>query len=262
MHRNESIQIRKKVYIMKKLNLIATLLGATVASSAAFAEKPNTYVFVDGLYSNFVTDVGDESEVDPARTTTPTNNWSIDPSKPVFSKGDVSDPDGGVRLGGGLDFAENWGIEVSLSLFGEGTDTLDNNTNGDIELATRARTFSVDFLRYFDLTDWLSLYGKAGLDAWTVDIRAKQTGKDTDRDRDSGYMPSIAIGAKMDIGDAWLIRAELSYRVYTAEFSQYQTKNNPVQPVPEGELDALGRYETLEVDVKLTTFSIGAAYRF
>jgi len=247
---------------MKKFNLIATLLGASIASSAAFAEKPNTYVFVDGLYSNFVTDVGDESAIDPARTTTPTNSWSIDPGKPVFSKGDVSDPDSGVRIGGGLDFADNWAVEVAFALFGEATDTLENTANGDIEVATRARTFSVDFLRYFDITDSLSLYGKAGLDAWTVDIRSQQIGKDTDRDRDSGYMPSLAIGAKMDIGDAWFLRAELSYRVYSAEFSQYQTRNNPEQPVPAGELDVVGRYDTIDVDVKLTTFSLGAAYRF
>lgn len=248
---------------MKKLNLIATLLGATVASSAAFAEKPNTYVFVDGLYTDIATDVNDASEVDPARTTAATDNWSIDhQAKPIFSKGDVSDPAGGARIGGGLDFAEHWAVEVSLSMFGEGTDTLKNPTNGDIEISTRARTFSVDFLRYFDITDSFSLYGKAGLDAWTVDIRAKQIGKDTDRDRDSGYMPSIGVGAKLDLGDAWLVRAEVSYRFYDAEFSQYQTRNNPIQPPQNDEADVVGRYEKISADVKLTTFSLGAAYRF
>lgn len=244
---------------MKKFNLIATLLGASIASATAFAEKSTTYVFVDGLYADIVTDVKDASEVDPARATDPTNNWSVDPAKPVFSKGDVSDPAAGARLGGGLDFAENWGVEISFSLFGEGTDTLENSTTGDIEISTRTRTFSVDFLRYFDITDNFSLYGKAGIDAWTVDIRAKQIGKDTDRDRDSGYMPSLAIGAKMDLGDSWFVRAELSYRVYNAEFSQYQTKNNPVAGQ---DLDVVGRYEKIGADVKLTTFALGAAYRF
>lgn len=244
---------------MKKLNMTATLLGTMLASSAAFAEQPNTYVFIDGLYNNIATDIGDESALDPARTNTATANWSIDPSKPAFSKGDVSDPAGGVRVGGGLDLAENWGIEVSLSLFGEGTDTLTGGANGDIEVATRARTFSVDFLRYFALTDQLSLYGKAGLDAWTVDIRAKQIGKESDRDRDSGYMPSIGIGAQMALGEAWTLRAEVSYRFYNAEFRQYQSRNNPD---PNGELDVEGQYEEVQADVEVTSFSLGAAYRF
>jgi len=241
---------------MKNASLIATLLGAALASSTVLAAKPNTYVFVDGLYDNIATDVKDDSTVSAVAT-----EWSIDAAnKPIFSKGDVSDPAGGARIGGGLDFAENWGLEVSFALFGEGTDTLQKQVSGDIEIATRARTFSVDFFRYFALTDNIRLYGKLGLDAWTVDIRAKQIGKDTDRDRDSGYTPSIGAGAKWDLNDAWSLRTELSFRRYAAEFSQYEYKNNPT--ATGNQLDVEGQYGKIGATIDVTSFSLGAAYRF
>jgi len=255
MHLKESTQL-EKVYTMKNFSLIATLLGATLASSTAFAAKPNTYVFFDGLYNNIATDIKDASTASAVAA-----EWSIDAAnKPIFSKGDVSDPDSGLRIGGGLDFAEHWGIEVSFALFGEGTDTLTNQTNGDIEIATRARTFSVDFFRYFSLTDNFRLYGKLGVDAWTVDLRAKQVDKDTDRDRDSGYTPSIGAGAKWDLNDAWSLRTELSFRRYAAEFSQYEYKSNPA--ATGDQLDVEGHYKKIGADVDVVSFSLGAAYRF
>jgi len=241
---------------MKNASLIATLLGTALASSTAFAAKPNTYVFVDGLYNDIAADIKDESNV-----STNAADWSIDSAnKPVFSKGDVSDPDSGLRLGAGLDFAENWGIEVSLALFGEGTDTLESQSSGDIEIATRARAFTIDFLRYFAITDNIRLYGELGLDAWTVDIRAKQIGKETDRDRDSGYIPVVGVGAKWDLGDAWSLRTELSFRRYAAEFSQYEYKSNPTATGTQ--LDVEGQYDKIGIDVDVISFSLGAAYRF
>lgn len=244
---------------MKNTKLILAACALT-ASASAFAERPNTYVFVNALYSDIGTDIKDESTVDPARTGTPaTTTWSIDPSKPAFSEGDVSDSDTGFRIGAGLNFAGHWALEVSMSLYGEAIDTL----NDDIEIATRARAFSVDVLRYFDLTDSFSLYGKAGLDAWTTDIRATQRGKQSDSDKDSNYLPSIAFGARYALAQNIDLTAELSYRLYTAEYTQFAQQFDP--SVPPGSLDALntkGRYETIDTDVELVTFALGAAYRF
>jgi len=247
----------KRFLTMKKQILLTTLLGASIVSSAAFAAKPSTYVFLDGIGSNISTDVKDESTVSTSAT-----DWSIDAANmPAFSKGDISDSAGGARLGMGMNFAENWAVEGSLAIFGEGTDTLQNQTNGDIELATRVRTYSLDFLRYFHITDQVSIYGKAGIDAWTVDIHTKQIGKRSDRDRDSGFMPTIAIGAKYELNDNWALRAELDYRQYNAEFSQYQTRKNPLAGAP-NQLDVEGKYEKIGVDVEIISISAGAAYHF
>jgi len=243
---------------MKKQLLLTTLLSATVASSAAFAAKPNTYVIINGVYSNIATDIGDASTVSDSAT-----DWSIDAAtKPAFSEGDVSDSGAGFRLGAGMTLSENWAIEISYALLGKGTDTLKDQTNGDIEITTRARSASLDVLRNFNITDQIHLYGKAGIEAWTVDFRAKQTGKDADHDNDSGYMPTIGLGAKYDLNDAVSLQAELSYHLYQAEFSQYETKANPVTPVPEGGLNVLGRYNKIGADVEIVSFSLGAAYRF
>lgn len=248
---------------MKNTNVILAAC-ALVASASAFAERPNTYAFVNAIYSNFTTDIKDTSTVDPARVgSAATEIWSIDPAKPAFSEGDVSDSDSGFRLGGGLNFAEHWGIEVSYALYGEAIDTLDVGGGNDIELATRARSVSFDVIRYFDITDSFSLYGKTGIDAWTTDIRALQQGKEADNDKDSGYIPSIGAGARLALAKNFDLTAELSYRFYDADYTQFVQKRDPT--VPPGSADQLnteGKYEEIGTEVEIISFSVGAAYRF
>lgn len=250
---------------MNKTNLMIAILGAATLSTPALAERPNTYVFVNALYNNITTDVKDSSTVDAARVPggPATTTWSIDPTKPAFSEGDVSDADVGVRVGGGLNFADHWGIEVSFAYYGETLDTLEVGGGNDLELTTRARAFSVDVIRYFDLSDSFSLFGKVGVDAWSTDIRALQQGKDADSDKDSGYIPTVGVGARYALGENVDLLAELSYRLYTAQFNQYQTQLDPtVPPGSINDLNTNGRYDEIDTDVEIIGFSLGAAYRF
>jgi opacity protein-like surface antigen len=256
------LQIFNKVNVMKKISSLL-VAGALSVSAAAWADKSSTYVFVNALYNDVGSDVKDASTFDPARTgPAATTTWSIDPAMPVFGKGDVSDDDVGFRIGGGLNFAEHWGVEVSFAQYGTAVDTLELGGGNDIELATRARSFSVDVIRYFALTDNFSLYGKAGIDAWSTDIRAHQQNKDADSDKDSGYMPTIGIGARLSVHDNIDITTELSYRLYNSAYKQHAQQANPTVPPGSMELNTSGRYEEVDIDVEIVSFSIGAAFRF
>lgn len=248
---------------MKNTHLVIAALAMT-ASASSFAERPNTYVFVNALYNSITTDIKDTSTVDPARTgSNATEEWSIDPAKPNFAEeGDVSDTSAGFRVGGGINFAEHWGMELAFNYYGEAVDTLKIDGANDIELTTKARSISVDVIRYFDITNDFSLYGKAGIDAWTTDIRAQQRGKQADSDKDSDYMPSIAFGARYALNNNIDLNAELGYRFYNAEYTQFAQVNNPDAVSGTEDLNTEGRYEKIGTDVEIVSFSVGAAYRF
>lgn len=222
------------------------------ALSASVTAEP--YVTLMLGASDIESDVG-------AISAPPSPATIVDPQVPAFT---ASDTDGYFAVGGGFIMNEYLAFELLLNQYGKAEDVV----NSEINFDTKVRSFTVGVVGKWPISDSFSLYAKTGLDAWSADFTFSGTWDYDDNpnttgaqqkitDKDRGYSVFLGLGADYKIIDNLTVFVEYGLHPYAAEYTYYVTE----QAVSEGEPDK-SRYETVDVDLTISTFSLGLNWAF
>lgn len=205
-------------------------------------------------------------EADVDAISAPPTGTIVDPEVPAFT---ASDSDGYFAIGGGFIMSEYLAFEFLLNQYGKMEDTVNSNVTFD----AKARSFTVGVVGKWPLSDSFSLYAKTGLDAWSADFSFRELGdhdgdnltgdtwqKTTDKDR--GYSLFLGLGADYKIMDNLSGFIEYGFHPYAAEYKYYVTE--PAITDPDGVIiePDKSHYETVDVDLTVSTFSVGLNWAF
>ncbi len=205
-------------------------------------------------------------EADVDAIIAPPTGTIVEPEVPAFT---ASGNDGYFAIGGGFIMNEYLAFEFLLNQYGKVEDTVNSNVTFD----AKVRSVTVGVVGKWPLSDSFSLYAKTGLDAWSADFAFKELGnhdgdvstddtwqKTTDNDR--GYSLFVGLGADYKIMDNLSGFIEYGFHPYAAEYKYYVTE--PAITGPGGVIiePDKSRYEAVDVDLTVSTFSLGLNWAF
>ncbi len=128
------------------------------------------------------------------------------------------DTDTTVRGAVGLQFNPNWGAELGYTSFGTLFDGQDNNVNAKQD----ASAWTLSAVGTIPLGASFGLFGRAGVARYNLSNSGTIQGVPVESRH--ATKPYFGLGAKLDLGPAWMLRAE--YQVYTDISGVDGTKDN------------------------------------
>lgn len=144
----------------------------------------------------------------------PTSMTVSDCGIPGFSCS-TDDKSMGFKLFVGREFNKHFAAEGGYVNFGQFTQTANGSFNGTPVSAKATMDgvgFFADILLFAPLSSTVSLFGRLGLTAWSVNVKAEAHGggrSASASDSASGISPDYGIGVKVDVGKNISLRGEV-----------------------------------------------------
>lgn len=241
------------------MNKLINGVCASVLFALSFGVSAEPYV-------TFLLGASDiESDVDTI-SAPPSPGTIIVPEVSAFT---ASGGDTFLALGGGFIINENLAFEFLLNQYGKVEDTANNG----IDFDTKVRSFSVGVVGKWPVADNFSLYAKTGIDAWSADFGFKGawdydnnagTADSIQRvtDSDRGYSLFLGLGADYKITDKLAGFVEYGFHPYGAEYKYYVTEGAIGDPEDDDYVPDKSRYESADIDLTVTTLSLGINWVF